>query len=156
MDHQIAEEKCKNLKPTNPKLIKLINLPEKLLRNINTPIFKSTRRSIKRLPSQQQQQQQHQQQKQGNSSQQTSTPTPTPQLQHHSTVTPYQHNFRAFIVRPIITNNMKPLIILINPKSGGNLGNKLLKKFMWLLNPRQVFDLSQLGNPKFALVLFFF
>ena len=92
------------------------------------------RRSIKR-PQQQQQQQPQQQPQQ-------TTPT--------SSLMPY----RTFIVRPSITNNMKPLIILINPKSGGNLGNKLLKKFMWLLNPRQVFDLSQLGNPKFALELY--
>jgi diacylglycerol kinase (ATP) len=91
------------------------------------------RRSIKR---QQQQQQQ----------QQTSSTTITTS----SSLMPY----KTFIIRPLSTNNMKPLIILINPKSGGNLGNKLLKKFMWLLNPRQVFDLSQLGNPKFALELY--
>jgi diacylglycerol kinase (ATP) len=77
------------------------------------------------------------------------------QTHHHSVVTQYQNSARSFIVRPTNLNlNSKPLLILINPKSGGNLGNKLLKKFMWLLNPRQIFDLSQLGNPKYALELY--
>lgn len=46
----------------------------------------------------------------------------------------------------------KPLLVLINPKSGGKIGPKLLKKFSWLLNTRQVFDLSQ--NPKFPIHLY--
>lgn len=61
---------------------------------------------------------------------------------------------RSFIVRQSIdqqnTFKTKPIIVLINPKSGGNLGAKLVRKFMWLLNPRQVFDLNQYGSPKFA------
>lgn len=54
---------------------------------------------------------------------------------------------RAFIVKPIPSPEVIPVIVFINPKSGGNQGHKLLGKFQHLLNPRQVFDLTQ-GGPK--------
>ena len=54
---------------------------------------------------------------------------------------------RAFIVKPIPSPEVIPVIVYINPKSGGNQGVKLLGKFQHLLNPRQVFDLTQ-GGPK--------
>lgn len=54
---------------------------------------------------------------------------------------------RAFIVKPIPSTEVIPVIVYINPKSGGNQGVKLLGKFQHLLNPRQVFDLTQ-GGPK--------
>jgi len=56
---------------------------------------------------------------------------------------------KIFIVKPIPSQQAKPLLVFINPKSGGNQGAKLLHKFYWLLNPRQVFDLSQ-GGPRLA------
>ena len=71
------------------------------------------------------------------------TPTHQNRLLNHS-----------FIIRPpssISNQNLslvKPLLVLINPKSGGKLGPKLLKKFTWLLNARQVFDLTLPGCPK--------
>ncbi|CAB3368103.1 Hypothetical predicted protein [Cloeon dipterum] len=60
---------------------------------------------------------------------------------------------RAFVIKPIPTVTVKPVIVFINPKSGGNQGAKLLQKFQWLLNPRQVFDLTQ-GGPKMGLEMF--
>ncbi|XP_037935809.1 eye-specific diacylglycerol kinase-like isoform X1 [Teleopsis dalmanni] len=60
---------------------------------------------------------------------------------------------RAFIVKPIPSPEVIPVIVFINPKSGGNQGVKLLGKFQQLLNPRQVFDLTQ-GGPKMGLDMF--
>ncbi|XP_020647861.3 diacylglycerol kinase iota isoform X3 [Pogona vitticeps] len=60
---------------------------------------------------------------------------------------------RPFIIKPISSPLMKPLLVFVNPKSGGNQGTKVLQMFMWYLNPRQVFDLSQDG-PRDALELY--
>ncbi|KAL3278740.1 hypothetical protein HHI36_016269 [Cryptolaemus montrouzieri] len=59
----------------------------------------------------------------------------------------------TFIVRGIPTDEVKPLIVFINPKSGGNQGLRLLQKFQWLLNPRQIFDLTK-GGPKRGLLMY--
>ncbi|XP_071654015.1 eye-specific diacylglycerol kinase isoform X1 [Temnothorax longispinosus] len=58
-----------------------------------------------------------------------------------------------WVVKPIPSATVKPVLVFINPKSGGNQGAKLLQKFQWLLNPRQVFDLTQ-GGPRMGLELF--
>ncbi|CAH0721639.1 unnamed protein product, partial [Brenthis ino] len=60
---------------------------------------------------------------------------------------------KTFVIKPIPTANVKPVLVFINPKSGGNQGAKLLQKFQWLLNPRQVFDLTQ-GGPGPGLEMF--
>nr|XP_033813648.1 diacylglycerol kinase iota [Geotrypetes seraphini] len=60
---------------------------------------------------------------------------------------------RPFVIRPVASPLMKPLLVFVNPKSGGNQGTKILQMFMWYLNPRQVFDLLQEG-PREALELF--
>lgn len=48
----------------------------------------------------------------------------------------------------------KPVLVFVNPRSGGNQGAKMMQKFNWLLNPRQVFDLIQSGGPRAALELY--
>lgn len=60
---------------------------------------------------------------------------------------------KYFTVKPLASSHNKPVIVFINPKSGGNEGAKIMRVFQWFLNPRQVFDLTQ-GGPKFGLQLY--
>ncbi|KAJ8392222.1 hypothetical protein AAFF_G00077900 [Aldrovandia affinis] len=64
-----------------------------------------------------------------------------------------ESKWRPFLLKPLPSPLMKPVLVFVNPKSGGNQGNKVLQMFMWILNPRQVFDLSQAG-PREALELY--
>uniref|UniRef100_A0A8C6LA62 Diacylglycerol kinase n=1 Tax=Nothobranchius furzeri TaxID=105023 RepID=A0A8C6LA62_NOTFU len=61
--------------------------------------------------------------------------------------------WRPFILKPLPSPLMKPILVFVNPKSGGNQGAKLAQMFMWILNPRQVFDLSH-GGLREALELY--
>jgi diacylglycerol kinase (ATP) len=61
---------------------------------------------------------------------------------------------KSFVIRPKNDYEEKtPLLVFINPRSGGNQGRKVLAEFQYLLNPRQVFDLTQ-GGPIPALELY--
>ncbi|KAK6736506.1 hypothetical protein RB195_019285 [Necator americanus] len=63
---------------------------------------------------------------------------------------------RQFIVKPNdwSAGPSQPLLVFVNPKSGGNKGSKALHTLCWLLNPRQVFDITSLKGPKFGLEVY--
>ncbi len=60
---------------------------------------------------------------------------------------------KPFCLKPIPSPGTAPVLVFLNPKSGGNQGAKLMQKFQWLLNPRQVFDLTD-GGPGPAIEMF--
>ncbi|XP_034719752.1 diacylglycerol kinase iota isoform X2 [Etheostoma cragini] len=64
-----------------------------------------------------------------------------------------ESKWRPFMLKPLPSPLLKPILVFVNPKSGGNQGAKVLQMFMWILNPRQVFDLSQ-GGLREALELY--
>ncbi|XP_054475706.1 diacylglycerol kinase zeta [Anoplopoma fimbria] len=61
--------------------------------------------------------------------------------------------WKPFLVKHLPSQLMKPLLVFVNPKSGGNQGAKIIQSFMWYLNPRQVFDLTK-GGPREGLELY--
>lgn len=66
------------------------------------------------------------------------------------------HNFKIIPrqIERVPNAGSRPVLVFVNPRSGGNQGVKMMQKLNWLLNPRQVFDLIQAGGPKSALMLY--
>ncbi|KNC78490.1 hypothetical protein SARC_09083 [Sphaeroforma arctica JP610] len=55
----------------------------------------------------------------------------------------------------IPTENSTPLLVLINPGSGGQQGEGIIDQLSYMLNPRQVFDVMAHGGPGKALQQFY-
>eukprot|EP01130_Rhizamoeba_saxonica_P013565 TRINITY_DN5800_c0_g2_i1.p2 TRINITY_DN5800_c0_g2~~TRINITY_DN5800_c0_g2_i1.p2 ORF type:complete len:242 (+),score=46.99 TRINITY_DN5800_c0_g2_i1:24-749(+) len=64
------------------------------------------------------------------------------------------HKNLIFTDRSSDDPNRSPLLIFVNPRSGGNMGLKLCQEFADILSQEQVFNLDECGGPEYGLQKF--